>query len=131
VLDPATRTITWSRAGHNPSLRFNRSTGQVSEIRPRGMVVGMKSGQIFRDSLEEETTHLESGDVLLLYTDGITETMNLQNEEFGPERLSQILIQFADQGPDVVLEQIMERMRHFRGPRPAADDATMVALLVE
>ena len=131
ILDPQENIITWARAGHNPGLHFNLLSENLVEIKPRGMVVGMKSGAIFRQSLEEETTRLEAGDVFLLYTDGITETMNLQHDEFGTERLGEILKQFAGDGPEKVVEQIMERLRHFRGPRPAADDATMVALLVE
>jgi Stage II sporulation protein E (SpoIIE) len=131
VLDPQVGTITWARAGHNPTLTYNLVSAKAGEIRPRGMVVGMKSGLIFRQSLQEETTTLSAGDVFLLYTDGITETMNLQHEEFGTERLAAILGQFAGDGPEAVVDQVMERMRHFRGPRPAADDATLVALLVE
>ena len=131
VMDPNEGTITWARAGHNPALRYNLVTLNASEIKPKGMVVGMKSGAIFRQSLEEEVTSIDPGDVFLLYTDGITETMNLQHEEFGPERLAEIVKQFAGDGPDVLVDQIMDRIRHFRGPRPPSDDATMVAMLVE
>ena len=131
ILDPTEATITWARAGHNPTLRYNAVTEVSSEVKPKGMVVGMKSGPLFRSSIEEEVTHLEAGDVFLLYTDGITETMNMQQEEFGSERLAEILTQFAADGPDILVDQIMSRMRHFRGPQPASDDATMVALLVE
>ena len=131
VMDPNEGTITWARAGHNPALRYNLVSEAASEIKPKGMVVGMKSGAIFRQSLEEEVTSIDPGDVFLLYTDGITETMNLQHEEFGPERLSEIVKQFAGDGPDVLVDQIMDRIRHFRGPRPPSDDATMIAMLVE
>ncbi len=131
VMDPNEGTITWARAGHNPALRYNLVSEKAGEIRPKGMVVGMKSGAIFRQSLEEEVTMIEPGDVFLLYTDGITETMNLQHEEFGTERLADIVKQFSGDGPDVLVDQIMDRIRHFRGPRPPADDATMVAMLVE
>ena len=131
VMDPNEGTITWARAGHNPALRYNLVSEAASEIKPKGMVVGMKSGAIFRQSLEEEVTSIDPGDVFLLYTDGITETMNLQHEEFGPERLSEIVKQFAGDGPNVLVDQIMDRIRHFRGPRPPSDDATMVAMLVE
>ena len=131
VMDPNEGTITWARAGHNPAMHYNLVSEKAGEIRPKGMVVGMKSGAIFRQSLEEEVTHIEPGDVFLLYTDGITETMNLQHEEFGAERLTDIVKQFSGDGPDVMVDQIMDRIRHFRGPRPPADDATMVAMLVE
>ena len=131
VLDPTEQTLTWARAGHNPTLRYNILSATSSEIKPRGMVVGMKTGAVFRNSLDEEITFVQSGDVFLLYTDGITETMNLQNDEFGAERLTEVVIQCADDGPAQVVSQVMERLRHFRGPRPPADDATMVAILVE
>ncbi len=131
VLDPAQRTLTWARAGHNPTLRYNITSATSNEIRPRGMVVGMKSGTVFLNSLDEEITYVQAGDIFLLYTDGITETMNLQNEEFGPGRLAEVVTQCAVHGPSRVVTQVMERLRHFRGPRPPADDATMVAILVE
>ena len=131
VLDPAEQTLVWARAGHNPTLRYNIKSATTNEIKPRGMVVGMKSGAIFRNSLDEETTYVQSGDTFLLYTDGITETMNLQHDEFGAERLTEVVIQSAEEGPTRVVAQVMERLRHFRGPRPPADDATMVAILVE
>lgn len=131
VLDPNEGTITWARAGHNPALSYNLVSEKAGEIKPKGMVVGMKSGAVFRQSLEEEVTHIEPGDVFLLYTDGITETMNLQHDEFGTERLADIVKQFAGDGPEVLVDQVMDRIRHFRGPRPPSDDATMVAMLVE
>ena len=131
LLDPSARTITWARAGHNPSLRFNRKAGEVEEIRPPGMVVGMKSGPMFRQSIQEQVTDLQAGDLFILYTDGITETMNLQNEEFGPERLIDVVKKFIDAGPDAVIDRIMEIIRHFRGPRPPADDSTILVLSVD
>ena len=125
------RTITWARAGHNPALRYHPEDGTVHEIRPRGMVVGMKSGPLFRNCMEEEITPLRPGEMFLLYTDGITETMNAQQEEFGTDRLMEIVTQHAAEGPERLIGQISERVRHFRGPRPVADDASMVALLIE
>jgi hypothetical protein len=131
LLDPTARTLTWARAGHNPSLRFNRKADEVEEIRPPGMVVGMKSGAMFRQSIQEQVTTLQNGDIFVLYTDGITETMNLQNEEFGPERLVDVVKKFIDAGPDALIDRIMEIIRHFRGPRPPADDSTIVILAVD
>jgi sigma-B regulation protein RsbU (phosphoserine phosphatase) len=131
VLDPDTRQITWARAGHNPSLYFNPISDVEGEIKPKGMVVGMKAGALFRTSLEEYISPLETGDMFLLYTDGITETMNLQQEEFGEDRLKELLRTYAADGPDVLIDRVMERLRHFRGPQAPADDATMVALLIE
>jgi sigma-B regulation protein RsbU (phosphoserine phosphatase) len=127
ILDPVARRITWVRAGHAPTIRFNHRTGDLVEIRPRGMVVGMKGGAAFRSAIEEETTSVEAGDTFLLYTDGITETMNSQLEEYGVERLRDIVRQCAGQGPEALVTQILDRVRHFRGARSEADDMTLLA----
>jgi serine phosphatase RsbU (regulator of sigma subunit) len=131
ILSPAEREIRWVRAGHNPTLMVNQHSGEVSEIRPPGMVVGMKGGQTFRDSLKVETTRLRSGDTFLLYTDGITEMSNTQGEEFESERLREIVARYAVGGPEEMLTQIMDRVRHFRGTKPVGDDVTLLALAVE
>jgi Stage II sporulation protein E (SpoIIE) len=131
LLDPTERTITWARAGHNPSIRYNPDDGVIEEIKPPGMVVGMKSGAMFRNSLQEQVTQIRSGDIILLYTDGITETMNLQQEEFDTDRLFDVIKKFGSEGPEILVSRIMEIIRHFRGPQPPSDDATLLALRVE
>ena len=131
LLDPTTRTITWARAGHTPSLRYNADDDKVEEIKPPGMVVGMKTGPMFRNSIQEQVTTVRSGDVILLYTDGITETMNLQQEEFDTERLVEVMRRFGSQGAEALVTRIMEIIRHFRGPQPPADDSTLLVLTVD
>ena len=131
LLDPTERKITWARAGHTPSLRYNPDDDKVEEIKPPGMVVGMKTGPMFRSSIQEQVTTVRSGDVLLLYTDGITETMNLQQEEFDTERLIDVIRRFSKEGADVLVNRIMEIIRHFRGPQPPADDSTLMVITVD
>jgi len=131
IIDPQHRTITWARAGHTPVIRFNPRTGTLAEIKPKGMVVGMKSGFFFRQSLEEESTRVESGDVFVLYTDGLIEAMNLKNEEFGIERLIEIVQRCAEYGPDSLIDQVLSRIRHFRGSQPVNDDQTLLVLCVD
>lgn len=130
ILSPSERTIRWVRAGHNPTLATNATTHEVVEIKPPGMVVGMKGGQIFRDSLQIETTHLNPGDTFLLYTDGVTEMTNAQGEEFDTARLREVMDRCAADGPDALLTQVMDRIRHFRGSQPIGDDVTLLALAV-
>lgn len=130
ILDPERRTITWARAGHNPPLRLT-AAGVVSEIKPSGMVVGMKDGAIYRRAMTEEVTPLESGDTFLLFTDGVVEAMNLQQEEFGDERLQEVLRRYAADGPQVLVDHIVDLVRHFRGPQSRADDVTVLALAVD
>ncbi len=131
ILDPSLGQITWARAGHNPTLRYNLHTGDIEEIRPKGMVVGMKKGAIFQNALEEAVTQVRSGDVFLVYTDGINETMNRQNEEFGLELLIEVVRKHSAAGPDVLLDRIMDSVRQFRGGSTASDDSTLLALCVD
>ncbi len=131
ILSPADRTIRWARAGHNPAMAINRHSGKFSEIKPPGMVVGMKGGQVFRDSLQVELTHLDPGDTFLLYTDGVTEMTNAQGEEFETDRLREVVQRHASEGPDALLTQVLDRIRHFRGSTPVGDDVTLLALAVE
>jgi sigma-B regulation protein RsbU (phosphoserine phosphatase) len=131
ILDPDRRSINWARAGGTPALRFTTATGELTEIKPPGMVLGMKSGQIFRQSLKEESTELSAGQTILLYTDGVTESMNAQQEEWGPERLAQLIKDKASGGPEVLLGAIMDEVERFRGDLPVADDLTLLAMAVE
>ena len=130
ILSPAERTISWARAGHNPTMAINATTRVITEICPPGMVVGMKGGQVFRDSLQVEVTHLSPGDTFLLYTDGVTEMTNVQGEEFKTERLREVLERHVGDGPDALLTQVLDRIRHFRGTKPVGDDVALLALAV-
>ncbi len=131
ILSPENQSITWARAGGTPAMRYNANSSDLVEVKPKGMVLGMKAGQIFRQSLEEETTRLNPGDVFLLYTDGVTETMNAQQEEYGTDRLAEVLRKHSPEGPEPLLAHVMDHIRHFRGTLPVSDDITLLALTVE
>jgi len=131
ILDPDQRTITWARAGHNPVIRFNWRSGAASEIKPRGMVVGMKKGAIFRSSVAEEITPVEAGDVFVVYTDGITEAMNRQQAEYGVDTLHEVVRRHAEAGPEALVVRIMESVRQFRGGLGPTDDCTLLVLAVD
>jgi len=132
ILDPSARTITWARAGHNPTIRFNRHSKEISEIKPGGMVVGMKSGPLFAKACQEETTQLRPGDLFLVYTDGVTETMNRQGEEYDVERLQELIqTHGSEHESEHLLDRILDSLRGFRGGKPVDDDITLLALDVD
>jgi sigma-B regulation protein RsbU (phosphoserine phosphatase) len=95
------------------------------------MVVGMKAGAIFSSSIEEQVVSLDSGDLFLIYTDGITETMNRQQVEYGVELLNEVVRKNAPSGPDMLLNRIMDSVRQFRGGGSSTDDSTLLALAVD
>lgn len=131
ILDPTHRELTWCRAGHNPTLCFNIHTRELQQIKPPGMVVGMKQGDVFLDSLEPETTQLRSGDIFLLYTDGVTETMNRQGDEYGIDRLIQVVEDHAHRGLEHLLDRVLDSVRQFRGGGDSEDDMALLALAVD
>jgi hypothetical protein len=130
-LDPATRQLRWVRAGHNPTLLHRRATGRTERLMPKGMMVGAPSAELFRKVLAEEITVLAPGDTLVLFTDGLTEAMDAQDEEFGDDRLVAVLERHAAEGPQVVVERIFAELKTFTGGRPMADDASLVVLAVD
>ena len=110
---------------------YRAATGEIEELSPRGMVVGMKSGPIFKKATINERTELNSGDRLLIYTDGLTETMNRQDEEYGTERLSELLTQHGKLDLEQLLDRILDSIRGFRGGGEPQDDMTLLALGVD
>src|SRR5579872_336536 len=95
VLDLTAATMTFARAGHTPLLFFRGSGTRGTEVlTPNGLVVGLRipgATEKFADLLEEQCVDLENGDVIVLYTDGITEAMNGDSDLFGDARLGHII----------------------------------------
>ena len=96
--------FTYSNAGHNFPILIS-ADGQVKELTKGGLVLGVMADTHY----EEETVLLQAGDTLFLYTDGISEAQNLTGEEFGEERLTQLLVEKRCLPPDGLLNQTLVR----------------------
>jgi serine phosphatase RsbU (regulator of sigma subunit) len=135
VVDLEARTLTYARAGHCP-LIYRAGTAQprrpAQVMTPDGLVLGLKidGGERFASLLEEVTVPLEAGALFLLFTDGLTEAMNPDGDCFGEARLSIIVEEFGDAGPDALRERILREVHAFTGPAAPHDDMTMVLLQV-
>ena len=129
-LDPATRRVQWVRAGHNPTLLHRRATGVTERLLPKGMMVGTPAVGIFRQILGEETTQLEPGDTVILFTDGLTEAMDAQDEEYGDDRLVAVIARHAGDGPQALVDHIFADLAAHRKGRAMADDASLIVLMV-
>ena len=81
ILENGSGKVTLARAGHDAPLLFRKSTGQVERLKPGGLALGIDKGTVFRRVLKEMEIQLESGDVLLFYTDGVNEAENAKGEE--------------------------------------------------
>jgi sigma-B regulation protein RsbU (phosphoserine phosphatase) len=130
VVDIAAGRMRYARAGHNPIIQLEAATGATRVLAPPGMGLGMDPGARFEEILEEAEVPLASGDVFLLFTDGLSEAMNVRSELFGEERLRDLLAG-ALEGDEVVLkDRILAEIRSFVGEAAQHDDMTMVILKV-
>ena len=137
VVDLAARTLTYVRAGHTP-LIYVPADGHAARrsqvLTPDGLVVGLHLDGIeekFAALLEERTLPIAAGDLLVLYTDGITEAMNEESDLFGEERLSRLLEEHAHLSSDELLERILGDLEAFVGGAEQHDDMTLVLLRID
>lgn len=124
--DPVTRTLTYVNAGHNPPAVRRRVNANIIWLKPTAPAIGL--AEDFHARME--SIGFSQGDSLLLYTDGVTEVSNMRNEEFGQERLAELVHQYADRPAPDLLQAVRQAVSAFGGNRPLVDDVTMVALKI-
>ncbi|HET9221156.1 MAG TPA: SpoIIE family protein phosphatase [Roseiflexaceae bacterium] len=124
ILDAATHTFTYANAGHNYPLHYRHATDTVEQLQAQGIVLGIVPEPRF----EQRSVTIESGDVICLYTDGVTEAMDSRRRLFGEERLMEVLRRSHDLPPDQIIARIIEAVTSFAAGAPQADDITMVVL---
>ena len=139
IIDLQERTMTYARAGHTPLMylpgpgTFAGEARRVHILVPDGLVLGLKidHGEMFDRILEEQTIPLHAGDLYLLFTDGITEAMNAEDDCFGDVRLGRILEEHADLPSEELRERVLREIAAFVGDVPQHDDMTMILLKID
>ncbi|NBC17695.1 MAG: SpoIIE family protein phosphatase [Bacteroidetes bacterium] len=128
VLDVEARTFTFARAGHNPVI-LKRSPSQHSEfLQPSGMALGLVDGGQFESTIEEARLDLRMGDVLVFYTDGFSEAMNLDKDQYGDDRLADKVSSLGQKSASAILHAVAEDVHHFVEGMGRHDDMTMLVL---
>jgi sigma-B regulation protein RsbU (phosphoserine phosphatase) len=130
ILNTENDTLTAACAGHNPALLVS-ANNDVQWIRPSGIPVGHDAGPRFKERISETTVKLKPSDVLLLYSDGITEAINIWGEQFGEQRLSQIVANYLTEDVNTILNRVKEELFGFMGGQPQTDDITMLVIKKE
>jgi sigma-B regulation protein RsbU (phosphoserine phosphatase) len=120
--DPATGMLTFSNAGHNPPLLFHAHNRAFEWLRPTGPAVGLVEDMAFY----ETSLQLRPGDVLLLYTDGVTEARGVDDEEFGEGRLLEAVGRSAGQSAGEILHSVRDDLFDFLQKETPLDDITLV-----
>lgn len=131
VLDPVKGTLTYANAGHNPGYLLRAGSdagdGQVVSLAKTGIPLGMFEGMEW----QQAQVQIQPGDVLLLYTDGVTEAQNAADEEYGDDRLISIGQQNKGRSASEIKEAIINSIDEFVGQAPQFDDITLMVVARE
>jgi sigma-B regulation protein RsbU (phosphoserine phosphatase) len=128
ILNHQRDAVALARAGHDAPLLYKQKSQAVTPIKPPGMVVGIDSGGVFDRLTMDFAVPLEPGDCLVLYTDGVTEALNAEGDEFGLERMMQSVRAGANDGAQAIVKRIIQDVRDFTGSAPQNDDITLIAI---
>ena len=128
VLTKESNEVRLARAGHEPPMVYRKATNSVESVEPPGMAAGIDDGEVFERSLADFSLTLDTGDLLLLYTDGVIEAENGNEEEFGLERLRETLLGSAPRGAQAVVDAVSDAVTAFAGSAPQSDDITLIAV---
>ncbi len=123
---PDTRILRYANAGHNWVLLLRSADSACVHLDANGLVIGVLPVVDF----EEKSVELSAGDILLLYTDGITEAQNPQGDFFGLDRLCASLTAHRTLTPEALVKQLFAEVRGFCGLAPLSDDIAMVIMQV-
>ena len=128
IIDSRSNQVTMARAGHDAPLLFRSADKSVEKLTPKGMAMGIDSGEVFNRVCADFSFELATDDCLLFYTDGATEALDEEGLEFGLPRLVQGLQASAPHGAPGVIKRLTEDVKNFVGNFPQYDDITMIAI---
>jgi PAS domain S-box-containing protein len=118
------RTLTYVNAGHNPPLVYRCRTKIFEELMPTGIFLGGMEHQVY----SSESVEINPGDIVVLYTDGITESINGEEEMFGEDRLRSIILENTGLPARGIMEKILEGVGTFATGQPQFDDITLMVI---
>jgi sigma-B regulation protein RsbU (phosphoserine phosphatase) len=117
-----------ARAGHDAPLHFRASDQSVTRINPPGMALGIDSGSVFNRVTSDFRVRLEAGDCLILYTDGVTEALDVDGLEFGISKLIEAVQASSPNGAPAILSRVTSDLKSFLGGHHQNDDITLIAI---
>jgi phosphoserine phosphatase RsbU/P len=128
ILDHERNGITLARGGHDAPLLYKQQSQSVTPVKSPGMVLGIDSGNVFDRITNDFAVPLERHDCLVLYTDGVTEALNTEGDEFGLERTIESVRASASDGAQAIVRRVIDNVRNFTGSQPQNDDITLIAI---
>ncbi len=126
-LDMEEMKLTYSCAGHNPPIRYRKSTDEVVNLESEGFGLGMFSKVLY----EEKTIDVLPGDKIILFTDGVVDTRNMDGGMFGFDRLVSTVKRYKDSNSFRMTHFIVEELEEFAGDAPRQDDLTLIVIEIQ
>lgn len=130
ILDSTNRIISFASAGHNPMILYRAESNKTISLKPKGFPVGISlpDETLFKKTIGLEKIRLKKDDMLVIYTDGVTEAMNEKREQFGMDRLIATIKAYGHLHPADFIEALEGEIKAFTGGNPQNDDITVVAI---
>jgi sigma-B regulation protein RsbU (phosphoserine phosphatase) len=124
--DQSSRTLQYASGGHNPPLLVRPRTGESLQLEEAGPIMGILPDAQYSNTV----VTLEQGDILTLFTDGVTEQENESGEEFSTERLKEVILRHEMEPAAAVVAHIAEDVSTYGGTKEQMDDLTVVVVKV-
>jgi phosphoserine phosphatase RsbU/P len=128
IIDKNTRTIEFCRAGHCPTLFFPKNASEPEYYFGKGLGLGILRNNEFQDYVNKDKIAFKEEDLLVLFTDGITEARNPQGEEFGYDRLKELVIKNAGKDPEGLKNMIISSLFDYCETKSPHDDYTVIII---
>ena len=126
-IDPSLKTLYWVRAGHDPAFLYDPTSDAVEELKGEGMALGIDANYAYRQSAK---TGLSAGQILLIGTDGIWETLDDSGRMFGKTRLVDLIREHASDSSEKLIQATMTALKDFRGSAKQEDDVTLAVVKI-
>lgn len=120
--------FTYARAGHNPPILLTADSEEPRFLQARGLALGLETGQRFREAQMQESVDLRVGDLLVCYTDGITEAMDREGNQYGLERMIDVVQARRKDSAQDIMDAIFQDVLTFTAGTPQMDDMTLLIL---
>ncbi len=122
LINTERKTFCHARAGHVPTLHFNSSASKSEYLEIDGLGLGILRNKLYENHVEEKTFNYQTGDTLVLYTDGVIEAKNHQGKQFGFERLRSLLEIYNEHNSKEIQTNLIDSLHHFVGGDGKIDD---------
>jgi sigma-B regulation protein RsbU (phosphoserine phosphatase) len=128
IVNTQTKKVHYSRAGHCPVLYYHAAADSTKYFRDKGIALGMVRNKSYSNFIQANVFDYKPGDIMVLYTDGITEAKDAKGEEFGYERLAAVLRKVKTLAPKEIQNQLINELYEFSGTKNINDDYTTMII---